>query len=79
VELGIEIAAGPMSRSDRHDPGADAPRSIVDAYRADRLGVIEALRHVGSGAAGTVALRDRTIFAPETFLPIGRSGRRTGP
>jgi len=49
VELGIEIAAGPMSWSDRHDPGADAPRSIVDAYRADRLGVIEALRHVGSG------------------------------
>jgi hypothetical protein len=49
VELGINIAAGPISWSDRHDPGADAPRSIVDAHRADRLGVIEALRLLDSG------------------------------
>jgi DNA-binding HxlR family transcriptional regulator len=44
-----------MNWSDRHDPGADAPRSLVDAYRADRLGVIEALRHAGSVAAAYLA------------------------
>jgi DNA-binding HxlR family transcriptional regulator len=40
-----------MSWSDRHDAGAAAPRSLVDAYRADRLGVIETLHHTGSVAA----------------------------
>ncbi len=27
-------------------PGADARRSLVDAHRADRLGIIDGLRHV---------------------------------
>jgi DNA-binding HxlR family transcriptional regulator len=39
-----------MSWSDRHDPGANAPHELVDAYRADRDGVA-----AGVGAAGSVA------------------------
>ena len=39
------------SWSDRHDPGAKAPRELVDAYRVDREGVAAGVSEAGSVAS----------------------------